>query len=114
LHQLKKALGISGIQSTASSWTARSKEKGARIDLVLDRSDRVINLFEMKFSTDVFTIDKRYADDLRKKITVFRKQTQTRKSIFLTMVTTFGINRNVHAISMVQNDLTMDALFEAN
>jgi len=100
--------GISGIPSAASSWTGASEQSGAQIDLVLDRSDRIINLFEMKFSVDTFTLDKKYADELRKKITVFREQTRTRKAIFLTMITTFGLNRNTYAISMVQNELTMD------
>jgi hypothetical protein len=112
LPQIKKGLGISGIQSAASSWIGTSGQGGAQIDLVLDRSDRVINLFEMKFSVDTFTIDKKYADELKKKISFFREQTKTRKAIFLTMITTFGLNRNTHAISLVQNELTMDVLFE--
>jgi hypothetical protein len=28
------------------------------------------------------------------------------------MITTFGLNRNMHAVSLVQNDITIDALFE--
>jgi len=87
-------------------------QDAAQIDLVLDRSDRVINLFEMKFSVDTFTIDKKYADALKKKIAVFREQTRTRKAIFLTMITTFGLNRNTYAIATVQNELTMEVLFE--
>ena len=62
LPQIKKGLGISGIQSVASSWIGQSSLGGAQIDLVLDRSDRVINLFEMKFSIDTFSIDKKYSD----------------------------------------------------
>ena len=112
LQQIKTGLGIAGIHSSASSWTGKLKQDGAQIDLVLDRSDRVINLFEMKFSVDTFTIDKKYADELRRKISIFRAQTKTRKAIFLTMITTFGLSRNTHAISLVQNELTMDILFE--
>ena len=112
LPQIKRGLGISGIQSSASSWAGKSEQGGAQIDLVLDRSDRVINLFEMKFSIDAFTIDKKYAEELRKKVAVFRDRTQTKKALFLTMVTTFGLNKNAHAISCVQNQLTMDVLFD--
>ncbi len=39
-----------------------------------------------------FTINAAYAKDLRRKMEVFRTQTGTRKSLFLTMVTTFGLN----------------------
>lgn len=112
LSQIKKGLGISGIQSVASSWIGQSSMGSAQIDLVLDRSDRVINLFEMKFSMDTFSIDKKYAGELRKKISVFREQTKTRKAIFLTMITTYGLTRNTHSISTVQNELTMGDLFE--
>jgi AAA+ ATPase superfamily predicted ATPase len=112
LKAIKKGLGISGVQTTVSSWTGKAHQKGAQIDLVIERRDGVINLCETKFSIDSFTIDKKYAEELRKKIAVFREETKTRKAAFLTMITTFGLNRNMHAVSVVQNDLTMDVLFE--
>ena len=65
----------------------------------------------MKFSINDFTIDKKYAEELRNKIGIFKQETKTRKSLFLTMITTFGLNKNSHAASLVQNDLTMDVLF---
>jgi uncharacterized protein len=84
----------------------------SHVKIVIERRDGVINLCETKFSINPFTIDKKYADELRKKIDVFREETRTRKTIFLTMITTFGLNRNMHAVSLVQNDITIDALFE--
>lgn len=51
----KKGLGIQGIASGES--TRRhvpgkgQKEKGAQIDLLIDRKDRCINICEMKFYT---------------------------------------------------------------
>ncbi|KAA2245854.1 ATPase [Chitinophaga agrisoli] len=81
------------------------------MDLVIDRRDQVINIFEVKFSINSFTIDKKYADELRRKIGVFREETQTRKSVFLTMITTFGLTNNQYSTSLVQNALTMDVLF---
>ncbi|MFT3948283.1 MAG: hypothetical protein QM763_15030 [Agriterribacter sp.] len=109
LEQVKQALGIAGIQATVSSWTG----SGAQIDLVIDRRDRIINLCEMKFSIGEFTITKAYAQQLSNKINTFRESTGTRKPLFLTMITSFGIKRNGYALSLVQNDLTMDALFTA-
>jgi uncharacterized protein len=112
LKEIKKALGISGVQTNISSWTGKTHQNGAQIDLIIERRDGVINLCETKFSINSFTIDKKYADELRKKIAVFREETRTRKATFLTMITTFGLNRNMHAVSLVQNDITIDALFE--
>jgi hypothetical protein len=112
LKQIKKALGISGIQTSVSSWRSTTISPGAQIDLVIDRRDQVINLCEMKFSVNLFQIDKSYSDDLERKISTFRKETATRKSIFLTMITTFGLQAGSHSARWVQNDLNMDVLFE--
>ena len=109
---IKKALGISGIQTLTSSWRSSSTETGAQIDLVIDRRDQIVNLCEIKFSINVFSIDKKYAEDLRHKISNFKQETGTRKAVFLTFITTFGLKANQYAMGLVQNDLTMDMLFE--
>jgi len=56
--QIKKKLGISGIQSNNVSWKGKTEDKAAQIDLLIDRRDHVINLCECKFSLDTFSIDK--------------------------------------------------------
>jgi uncharacterized protein len=111
LTQVKQVLGISGIQTNSSSWINTGKGSKRQIDLVIDRKDDVINLCEMKFSIKPFTIDKKYHAELQDKIVIFRAATQTTKSLFLTMITTFGITRNVYSNSLVQNTLKMDDLF---
>jgi uncharacterized protein len=78
---------------------------------VIERRDQVINLCEMKYSINPYLIDKQYAAELRNKIGVFKSETGTRKSVFLTFVTTFGVEKNSHSLGLVQNDITMDALF---
>lgn len=110
VREIKQALGISGIQTHTASWKSSGKP-GAQIDLLIDRRDQVINACEMKFSINAFTIDKKYAEALRNKIGIFKTDVKTRKSVFLTMITTFGLARNEHSMSVVQNDLTMDVLF---
>lgn len=107
IREIKQALGISGVQTSIASWQSAK----AQIDLVIDRKDQVINLCEMKFSIKPFTIDKKYAANLRNKIGTFREETDTKKAIFLTMLTTYGLAKNQYA-GMVQNDLTMDILFK--
>jgi hypothetical protein len=114
LSQIKQALGISGIQTNSSSWTNTGDGNKRQIDLIIDRKDDVINLCEMKFSINPFTIDKKYDAELRDKIATFRAATKTTKSIFLTMITTFGITRNIYSNSVVQNSLKMDDLFHAS
>lgn len=79
--------------------------------MLIDRRDQVINLCECKFSLDTFLIDKDYAEKLRSKIATFKAATRTRKSVFLTMITTYGVERNEYANLLVQNEVTMDDLF---
>lgn len=114
LPQIKKALGISGIYTEQSVWRYASKDgdKGVQIDLLIDRQDSCINICEMKFSTTPFVIDKKYADSLQSKRNVFLEKTATKKTIFMTMLTTFGVKNNEHYLNNVQNQLMMPILFE--
>lgn len=107
IPQIKQALGISGVQTSVASWYNES----AQVDLLIDRKDQVINLCEMKFSIHPFTIDKKYANNLRNKIGTFQTVTNTRKAIFLTMITTHGVAQNKYSY-LAQNNLTLDVLFE--
>ena len=112
IPQIKKALGINGVLTKTASWKSKESRNNAQIDLVIDRRDQVINLCEIKFSINPYTITKSYSENLRNKIGVFRTETKTRKAIFLTFITTYGLTRNKHATSLVQNEITMDSLFE--
>jgi uncharacterized protein len=111
ISQIKKALGISGVQSNHASWKGSTEEKSAQVDLLIDRRDQVINLCECKFSLDTFAIDKEYAEKLRSKISIFKTATKTRKAVFLTMITTYGVEKNQYANQLMQNEVTMDDLF---
>lgn len=114
LPQIKKALGISGVYIEASGWryTPKKGETGAQIDLLLDRADHCINLCEMKFSADEFTIDKKYAGELDSKISVFKAQTKTKKTIFPTMITTYGTKQNMYYTGRIVSEVTMEDLFK--
>jgi uncharacterized protein len=61
---------------------------------------------------DTFTIDKAYSEVLRSKINTFKLASKTKKSVFLTLITSYGVTRNQYANLLVQNEVTMDALFD--
>lgn len=111
LDKIKHTLGISGIQTRSSAWVGKHEDEKAQVDLVIDRRDQVINLCEMKFSMDTYSIDKSYAEQLRRKIRIFKASTQTKKAIFLTLITTFGLEQGGHGGGLVQNVMEMDKLF---
>lgn len=114
LLQIKKALGISGVYSTASAFYKKGteEEEGLQIDLLIDRKDHVINLCEMKFYSAETTLSKSMAMELRNKIATFKASTKNRKQVFLTFITTFGLKQNKHSLGLVDVALTMDSLFE--
>ena len=114
IPQIKKALGISGVYALSSSFYKKgtATEKGTQIDLVLDRNDQVVNLFELKFYNEAFSISKTYAATLREKMSIFRKQTKTRKQLFWTLIATYGIQHNQHSLGLVDSVLDMNILFE--
>ena len=113
IPQIKKALGISGVYAETSSFYQKgtAQESGVQIDLLIDRKDNVINLFELKFYSGMMTLSKSYAEDLREKITLFKEITQTRKQVFLNLLTTFGLKPNEHSIGLIDKAMTMDVLF---
>ena len=112
--QIKKALGIEGVHTEVSTWrhVPVKGKSGAQIDLLLDRADRCINICEMKFATAEFTIDKKYASELDNKVNVFKDETKVKKTIFPTMITTYGIKANEHAIGRIQVEVVMGELFK--
>jgi uncharacterized protein len=112
VKNIKKHLGISGVYAEISTWRSQAKSGGAQIDMLIDRKDRVINICEMKFSTKVFTITKAYADNLRNKMMVFRTETDTNKTLFLTIIAANGLTENQYSQQLVQDALDMNALFD--
>lgn len=112
---IKKALGIEGVYTEISSWRKTGgAEKGAQIDLIIDRNDKCINLCEMKFSDHPYEINKTYSDTLQIKLHVFQQASKTRKVLFNTLITTYvPVNAGKYT-GLIQNIITMDALFKSN
>ena len=109
IDKLKKGLGIEKVYTETSSWL--NTQKGAQIDLLVDRRDQVISVCEVKFSQKPFVITKAYKAEMENKLTVFKEVTGTVKTLFLTMITTFGVEKNIHSNGFVQNELTINDLF---
>lgn len=107
VRQIKRKLGINGVQSDVCAW----KGDGGQIDLLIDRRDQTINLCEMKFSQGEFEITKSYDERLRERTEMFRSATKTRKALHRTFVTTYGVKKNMYS-GNVQSEVVLDDLFE--
>jgi hypothetical protein len=79
--------------------------------LLIDRQDNVISLCEVKFYNDELILTKANADNLRRKKSIFRHVTGTKKQIFMVLITTLGLVKNKHSLGLVDNVLDMNALF---
>ena len=110
LNQISKALGISGLHHIAGSWVSQNPHEKAQIDLVLDRRDGIVNIFEMKYSIAEFEITKKYDTIIRQKISTFQKETKTKKTIHLVFISTYGLKINSYSY-IAQSNLTMNDLF---
>lgn len=114
-RQIKKALGISGMATKISAFHTKPSdevERGAQVDMVIERSDDMIHLCEMKFYEGEFTIDKDEDKKLRDRLTTFRNATQTKKTPVHTFVTTFGVANGKYK-NIVHSEVTMDDLFNS-
>lgn len=106
-EQIKAKLGISGMLTSVSCF----QNKNVQIDLIIDRADRMINLCEIKFSTAPYPISTKYADKIRSRMAEFQAETNTRKGIVNTFVTTYGI-LNANTSSLVNSEVMLDDLFK--
>ena len=110
-QEIKKALGIAGIQSSASAWRSETFPKSAQIDLVINRKDGIINILEIKYCKEKFTITKDYEENLRNKIAAFKAETHARNAVHLVMFTTFGLSQNKYT-EIAQKELELNCLFD--
>lgn len=114
IDEIERALGISGVRTEASSWQHRAggpDDDGAQIDLLIDRADDVISICELKHTVNPFAITKRYADDLRRKVAVFQRETKTRKSLQLVLITTAGLVATSWSRDLVDREVGLDAFW---
>ncbi len=114
IAQIRHSLGISGVLTEETVWYCRGDPElnlpGAQIDLLIERRDQVIHLCEMKYSINEYVIDKEYETALRNKLDAFRRETGTKKTLLMTMITTFGVRKNIYS-GFVQSQVTLEDLF---
>ena len=113
IGQIKKALGVSAVTSTEASWTLKGDESysGAQIDLVITRSDNVVNLCEMKYYGDDYVVDKEEDRKMRHRITMINQTLSRKQTLFVVLITSFGLKQNAYS-SIFQQTITLDDLFE--
>lgn len=112
--QIKAALGIRGVFTQHSAWKFKGNDEliGAQIDMVIDRADQIIHVCEAKFTRENFALNNDYAAQLRLRKSIFKQATQTKKAVFTTLLTTYPALKNKYYLEEIDNEITMDKLFE--
>ncbi|MCU0374585.1 MAG: AAA family ATPase [Chitinophagaceae bacterium] len=110
IEKIKLALGISGIFTNECGFALKGKnaESDIQIDLLIDRDDRTINMCEMKYYNAEFELSKAYAQNLRIKRERFKSVTDTKKNLFITLITTYGLIPNEHSLGLVEKVVTLE------
>ena len=114
VEQIKRALQIGGVLTNSYAWRHSAEspdDEGAQIDLLIDRNDGIVNVCEMKFCSGEYALTAEDSMAMRRKKSVFKRETNTRKALHVTYVTTFGLKRNAYA-NDVQSEVTLEDLFK--
>jgi uncharacterized protein len=113
ISEIKAQMGIAAVYATVASYSTKGNDAktGFQIDILLDRKDNTINLFEIKYYNTAFLIDKAYAKKLQERKEMFRQQTGTRKQLFTTLVSFNGIVQNEYAMEAVDAAIDFSELF---
>lgn len=99
IPRIKEALGISGVYTESSVWMTKEDMtgRGAQIDMLIDRADRVIDLCEIKFLEGEYLVGKDEDLKLRNRKQAFYNGTGTKKAVHLVLITTYGLKENMYS-----------------
>lgn len=79
-----EALGLQGIKTAVYSWQNKgnSEMNCAQIDMIIDCADKCLNICKIKFNENPFLVTKKFAQDVRLKMTAFNYFTKNKKKYF--------------------------------
>lgn len=112
IRQIKTALGISGVSTSESLWSKKGNEdnEGTQIDLIIYRKDNVVNMCEIKFYSDEFSVNKEYHFTLVRRKEMLLEKVPKKATVHNTLITTYGLKHNEYFSDFI-NTVTMDDLF---
>lgn len=110
IREIIHVLHLDTIHTEFYSWRSKTSEKGAQIDLIIDRADGNITICECKYSQGDYSLNKTEYQKLLNRIEVFRNETKCKKGIQPIIITTFGLVKNEYA-DIAQRVVTLDELF---
>jgi uncharacterized protein len=113
IEQIHKSLGISGLYSQTSSWKFKGDPTmpGTQIDLVINRKDGIIHLFECKFTSKELILTKDYTATLRQRRAIFEYATKNKRQVVTSLLTTFPAIKNEYFLEEIHSQIEANDLF---
>ena len=111
VKEIKNALGISGVETFEYAWRSKKTSPAVQIDLIIERRDGIINICEVKFTDNEFSIDADTADGMIRKLEAFRSEMHPDKALHLTLISAAGVRKNKYS-SLIQRIITGEAFFD--
>jgi AAA+ ATPase superfamily predicted ATPase len=103
-----KAIGISGLTTSIFGY----RNKSVQIDMVIDRSDKSMNLCEMKYTSTPFEMTAIEAQKIKLRKQELLASQKVRKQVYVTLITPFPAVKNKHYLSIVDLEINLNAFFE--
>ena len=107
VREIVQALGISGLQVTAHAW----RGLGVQIDLLLNRSDRTVDICEIKCTDAPYEIDKVEYEKLLNRKQALQAVLPVRTRTRLVLISFSGLRPNKYR-NAIQAELALDDLFK--
>jgi uncharacterized protein len=113
ISQVLNKLGISGLDNRISTlYIHEGKKLNTQIDLIIERSDNVIHLCEIKYYDTTITIDKHMYSNFKNKVEQLRNLSGVKKRVSITMICSNEIKKNEYALELVDSTVLLEDLFQ--
>ncbi|MGN1233916.1 MAG: ATP-binding protein, partial [Candidatus Cryptobacteroides sp.] len=114
IPQIKEALGIAGIITEEGTLLIRNEGKtnsgGLQLDMLIWRSDNVVNLCEMKYTKEPYAIDEKYSEKLISRAEKF-SAIYSKSIPHITLISPKGVKFNKYS-SAVQSIVSSNEIFK--
>ncbi len=72
---------------------------------MIDRADNAVNIIEIKYYNELYRLTKNDAANITQKVNSFTNKTNTKKTIYVTLISPHGAIKNEHYLSVISNEL---------
>ena len=111
IQEIKKCLGITGVETKEYPWISEKLQGGAQIDLVIERRDQITDLCEIKYTDQPFQITADYEYSLFNKVQVFRDETKSKQALKIVLISSEGLSGTAHR-ERIAHVITLNDLFD--